>query len=284
MAWWKRGDPEILQVQRHGMTPAQRLWAQVDRRGPTDCWRWTSRLRPNGYAYLTIEGKSVLAHRLAYGLLVGPIPEGMTLDHLCRNTACVNPAHLEPVERAENTRRARLVNALLLTGGMSWLAPVWKAFPGLPSVMCQCTDEFQCRGADFTPVADVIITVGWRHFVPPEVVARRTVVGFHSAKLPEYPGRAPVPWAILRGDAETANTMLYLTDEPDAGDIIDSRPIPVTTASEMNRRMGETAAEMLRQHLPALLTGSAPRTPQDRSRRGPLTTANGWSLLPEDRR
>jgi hypothetical protein len=52
----------------------------------------------------------------------------------------------------------------------------------------------------------------------------------------------------------------------------------------MNRRMGETAAEMLRQHLPALLTGTAPREPQDRTRRGPLTTADGWQRLTEAQR
>ena len=73
--------------------------------------------------------------------------------------------------------------------------------------------------------------------------------------------------------------MLYLTSEPDAGDIIDRRVIELTTPEEVNRRMGETAAEMLRQHLPALLDGSAPRTPQDRSKRGPLTTADGWRRL-----
>lgn len=173
---------------------------------------------------------------------------------------------------------------VIVTGSMLWLMPVWRQTCRYGLYTCACTDDQDCSLADWYPPSDIIVTVGWRHMVPKEVLARSTVVGFHSAKLPEYPGRAPVPWAILRGDATTQNTMLYLTDEPDAGDIIDSRVIPVTTASEINRRMGETAAEMLRQHLPALLLGTAPRTPQDRSRRGPLTTANGWELLPEDRR
>jgi hypothetical protein len=180
-----------------------------------------------------------------------------------------------------------MVRALLLTGatwsdvaGKHW----WPATHGWS--FCDCTDTDQCPGYEYRPGYDLIITVGWRHLVPKDILDQTPlgVIGFHSAQLPEYPGRAPVPWAILRGDTVTHNTMLYLTDEPDAGDIIDHREVPVTTASEMNRRMGETAAEMLRQHLPALLAGTAPRTPQDRSRRGPLTKANGWQLLPEDRR
>lgn len=176
-----------------------------------------------------------------------------------------------------------MVRALLLTG-TDWAHEAFAGFP-IDHRSCRCDDQWQCGGFDYPLGYDVLITVGWRHLVPSYVMEDHdAVIGFHSARLPEYPGRAPVPWAILRGDAVTHNTMLFLTDEPDAGDIIDFREVPVTTASEMNRRMGETAAEMLRQHLPALLAGTAPRTPQDRTRRGPLTRANGWQLLPEDRR
>jgi methionyl-tRNA formyltransferase len=176
----------------------------------------------------------------------------------------------------------------ILSGSMSWvptdLTPdAW--------LRCRCTDTVQCSGMEFDRLLcdlelDLLVTIGWRHLVHGNVLGMTPlgVVGFHSARLPEYPGRAPVPWAILRGDETTDNTMLYLTGEPDAGDIIDRRTIPVTTAAEMNRRMGETAAEMLRQHLPALLTGTAPREPQDRTRRGPLTTADGWQRLRDDQR
>ncbi len=174
------------------------------------------------------------------------------------------------------------MTTVLWSGSMSWvLSQDWSMVDAWWA--CRCTDTEQCPGIGpliGTPV-DLLITVGFRHLVPQEAfgMTRLGVVGFHSAKLPEYPGRAPVPWAILRGDATTENTMLYLTSEPDAGDIIDSRVIPVTTPEEMNRRMGETAAEMLRQHLPALLAGTAPRTPQDLTKRGPLTTADGWARL-----
>ena len=180
------------------------------------------------------------------------------------------------------------VKALLLLG-CTWSFPALGEWPRKREWdACGCTNERQCAGAEgvYTDARtgyDLIVTVGWRHLVPKDILDSTPlgVVGFHSARLPEYPGRAPVPWAILRGDTVTHNTMLYLTDEPDAGDIIDFREVPVTTASEMNRRMGETAAEMLRQHLPALLAGTAPRHPQDRTRRGPLTTADGWKRLPE---
>lgn len=126
---------------------------------------------------------------------------------------------------------------------------------------------------------DLIVVAGWRHIIPASVLSFAPAVGFHSAKLPEYPGRAPVPWALLRGDTETWNTLFYLDEGIDTGDIVAERRIPILstdTPETLYREMGQTAVDMLRVHLPGLLAGSAPRRPQDMSRRGPLTTADGW--------
>lgn len=86
---------------------------KVDRRAPAPahnpalgrCWWWTACINPDtGYGTFW-DGKVLSAHRWAYEHFVGPIPEGLHLDHLCRVRRCVNPAHLEPVTLAENVRR-----------------------------------------------------------------------------------------------------------------------------------------------------------------------------------
>lgn len=81
-----------------------RLWSKVDR--TEGCWFWTGALSSDGYGHLKSEGgRVVVAHRMSYELLVGPIPEGLQLDHLCRVRRCVNPEHLEPVTNRENVHR-----------------------------------------------------------------------------------------------------------------------------------------------------------------------------------
>ena len=69
------------------------------------CWLWTSSRRTNGYGEMAAWGKNRLAHRVMYELLIGPIPDGLVLDHLCRTPACVNPDHLEAVTERENILR-----------------------------------------------------------------------------------------------------------------------------------------------------------------------------------
>jgi len=113
----------------HGETTdprERRFWAQVDRRGDDECWPWIGYIQPNGYgARSNHAGETRLAHRLVYKALVGPIPEGLVLDHLCHtrdpgcadsnaclHRRCCNPAHLDPISQRENIARGR--------GGDSW--------------------------------------------------------------------------------------------------------------------------------------------------------------------
>lgn len=85
--------------------PLDRLMGRVTK---TDsCWIWTGALR-NGYGAIGVEGKTLYTHRYVYQRVVGPVPTGLDLDHLCRNRTCCNPDHLEPVTRQENLRRAAI--------------------------------------------------------------------------------------------------------------------------------------------------------------------------------
>lgn len=70
------------------------------------CWVWDGYCTPGGYGYTRVEGRPQYVHRASYEALVGPIPDGLEIDHLCRNKACYNPAHLEPVTQQVNLRRA----------------------------------------------------------------------------------------------------------------------------------------------------------------------------------
>ncbi len=82
----------------------RRFWSKVER--TETCWLWTTYLDKQGYGrFFPTRKKNVRAHRFAYEMLVGPVPEGLQLDHLCRVRHCVNPDHLEPVTSRENTMR-----------------------------------------------------------------------------------------------------------------------------------------------------------------------------------
>lgn len=74
---------------------------------PNGCWHWLGYKNARGYGYVSFAGKNHRVHRLVYQTLVGPIPDGLELDHKCRVRHCCNPDHLEPVTHQENVIRAK---------------------------------------------------------------------------------------------------------------------------------------------------------------------------------
>lgn len=86
-----------------------RFFAKVDR--GDGCWLWLACRQRDGYGSFRAGDSSALAHVFSWELLNGPVPQGLELDHLCRNRRCVRPDHLEPVTHAENVRRGELASA-----------------------------------------------------------------------------------------------------------------------------------------------------------------------------
>lgn len=101
----RRGDTDADIVHHQG-TVAERFWAKV-KADNSGCWLWTASLNSYGYGGFGVgDKKTMLAHRWSYEAMVADVPEDLELDHLCRNRACVNPYHLEPVPHAVNVARA----------------------------------------------------------------------------------------------------------------------------------------------------------------------------------
>lgn len=113
--WWKTGTTDLVRT-----TIEQRFWSKVERGAPDDCWPWAEGLTAGGYGKFSgPRGATMLAHRYGYELVVGPIGEGLNLDHLCHTRVresctdvavcphrkCVNPRHLEPVTMGDNLQR-----------------------------------------------------------------------------------------------------------------------------------------------------------------------------------
>jgi hypothetical protein len=98
-------------------TPLQRLVEKIHINETTECWEWTGCLTGAGYGQIGIQHPtkgyvSEYAHRVAYEWLVGPVPEGCELDHLCRVRKCINPFHLEAVPHIENVLRGAAPNII----------------------------------------------------------------------------------------------------------------------------------------------------------------------------
>jgi hypothetical protein len=124
--WSHNRKPCRLEITGENMakTPLiERFWPKVNKEGPVPdnrpelgrCWQWTASTTAGGYGQIRAGGTAgtmLYAHRLAYEFTIGPIPNGLQLDHLCRNRACLNPSHLEPVTNRINGLRGQSFAAI----------------------------------------------------------------------------------------------------------------------------------------------------------------------------
>lgn len=118
---------------------------------------------------------------------------------------------------------------------------------------------------------DLIVAAAFGRIIPPQVLEVPPLGGInlHPSLLPRYRGAAPIPRAIAAGDAETGVTVLYITDQLDAGDIILQRVVPIApddTSATLEARLAREGADLLAEAIRLLEAGEAPRHPQDPSR------------------
>ena len=110
--WLRHGDPRGG-GRRHS-TPEEAFAARTERRGK--CLVWTGAKGSTGYGRLQVNGRSTQAHRYAYEEAYGPIPDGMTIDHICYNRTCVDVAHLRLATRQQNSSNRAGANVRSSTG------------------------------------------------------------------------------------------------------------------------------------------------------------------------
>lgn len=91
--------------------PLERFLEKFEIDESCGCWVWTANIAGKGYGRMALNGKDYYAHRFSYETYVGEIPDGLVIDHLCRNRLCVNPDHLEPVTNKENLLRGDTIIA-----------------------------------------------------------------------------------------------------------------------------------------------------------------------------
>ena len=135
---------------------------------------------------------------------------------------------------------------------------------------------------------DVVFVIGWHQILKPETLklARVGMIGAHASLLPHNRGSAPINWAIINGEAETGNSLIWLAPDVDAGDLIDQRRFPINktdTCATLYQHVADTNREMLLQVLPRLLAGERPGSRQQHTdeevlrRRRPADGLVDWS-------
>lgn len=140
----------------------------------TGCWVWNKPLK-GGYGLVRWKGRRLKAHRLVYELNKGDIPIGLDLDHLCRNPACVNPDHLEPVTKKENTRRGESTKI-----NTEIARQIREAYAG--EELASCLAIGSRFGVSAATVSMVINGIAWGDADGP-ITANRSKLGLASRKL-----------------------------------------------------------------------------------------------------
>ena len=125
------------------------------------------------------------------------------------------------------------------------------------------------RIANLAP--DFVFSFYYRRMLPPELLAaaRRGAFNLHGSLLPKYRGRAPVNWAVLKGETETGATLHEMVAKPDAGRIVDQEPVPIgpdETAGEVMAKVAAAAERVLARSIGKLVAGTAQLKPQDLAR------------------
>jgi methionyl-tRNA formyltransferase len=138
---------------------------------------------------------------------------------------------------------------------------------GVPLYYVNDINAATSRGILTAVGADVVLVIGWPQFVRAETLrlARLGMISAHASLLPHHRGSAPINWAIIRGERTTGNTLFWLAEEMDAGDLIDQTAFPITpydTAASLYERVAESTRDMLLRLLPRLLGGERPGRPQ----------------------
>ena len=115
---------------------------------------------------------------------------------------------------------------------------------------------------------DFLFSFYYRHMLKSTLlpIPKHGALNMHGSLLPKYRGRVPVNWAVINGETETGATLHYMTEKPDAGDIVDQQAVPILpddTACDVFNKVTAAAALVLGRSLPALITGNAPRKPQN---------------------
>jgi methionyl-tRNA formyltransferase len=118
---------------------------------------------------------------------------------------------------------------------------------------------------------DLVLSVFYRHMLPDPVLdaARLAALNLHPSLLPAYRGRAPLNWVLVNGEAETGVTLHHMVQRADAGDIVGQTAIPIApreTALSLYHKIEDAGIDLLRELLPRVADGTAPRTRQDESR------------------